>query len=130
VTSEGPPETVEGEEPERFGDRIRSLRRARKLTQRALAAEVGTDFTYLSKLENHAEVPGEEMIRRLADYFSVDAEELLGLAGKVPVDLAELARSDPEFGRFLRRLPTFIRERDPAARRDLYKTLRDPEEPL
>lgn len=129
MTAEGPFGPVEDEQPERFGNRIRSLRRARKLTQRALALEVGTDFTYLSKLENHAEVPGEEMIRRLAGFFSVDAEELLGLAGKVPLDLAELARSDPEFGRFLRRLPTFIRERDPEARRDLYDSLGDREEP-
>jgi transcriptional regulator with XRE-family HTH domain len=93
---------------ETFGSRIRRLRRERGLNQRRLAAQVGIDFTYLSKLENNqsGQSPGEDLIRRLAEELDEDPENLLAMAGKVPVDeLRARAREDPEFARSLRRLP-------------------------
>jgi transcriptional regulator with XRE-family HTH domain len=72
----------------KFGQRIRDLRRAKKLGQRALAQRVGVSFTYVSKIENHqldfGEYPSEELIRRLAMALEVDADELLLLAEKIP----------------------------------------------
>jgi transcriptional regulator with XRE-family HTH domain len=92
---------------ETFGARIRRLRRAKGLSQRRLAAQVGIDFTYLSKLENDSgQSPGDDLIRRLAEEFQEDPEDLLAAAGKVPVDeLRARARDDLEFARALRRLP-------------------------
>ena len=92
---------------ETFGERIRRRRRENELSQRQLAALVGVDFTYLSKLENDQEgqSPGEELVLKLAVELDDDSEELLALAGKVPVDaLRSLARKDAVFARFLRRL--------------------------
>lgn len=89
-----------------FGKRIRELRRAKGLTQRQVAAELGIDFTYLSKLENdRGEPPGEETVRRLAHLYGADPEDLLALAGKVPVELRRKAAEDREFALLLRRLP-------------------------
>src|SRR5438445_13012735 len=90
-----------------FGSWIRKLRRERGMSQRRLAQKVGIDFTYLSKLENDAgQSPGDDLIRRLAVELGEDADELLALAGKVPVDeLRARAKEDPEFARALRRLP-------------------------
>jgi transcriptional regulator with XRE-family HTH domain len=34
-----------------FGERVRELRKAKNLTLRGLAGQVGVDFTYLSKIE-------------------------------------------------------------------------------
>jgi HTH-type transcriptional regulator, competence development regulator len=91
---------------ETFGQRIQRLRRGLKLTQRQVAADLGLDFTYLSKLENdRGEAPGEETVRKLAVVLQTDEEELLALAGKVPVELRKRAQHDVEFARFLRRLP-------------------------
>jgi transcriptional regulator with XRE-family HTH domain len=93
---------------ETFGSRIRRRRREKGLSQRQLAAQVGIDFTYLSKLENNqsGQSPGEDLIGRLAQKLEEDPEDLLALAGKVPVDeLRARAREDPEFARSLRRLP-------------------------
>jgi transcriptional regulator with XRE-family HTH domain len=93
---------------ETFASLIRRRRHERGLSQRRLAAEVGIDFTYLSKLENNqsGQSPGEDLIRRLADELDEDPEDLLAMAGKVPVDeLRARAREDPEFARSLRRLP-------------------------
>lgn len=100
---------------ETFGRLIQRLRRERGLTQRQLAASLGLDFTYLSKVENdRGEPPGEETVRRLAELLEADEEELLALAGKVPAALKARAQKDVEFARFLRRLPaaseTEIRE--------------------
>jgi transcriptional regulator with XRE-family HTH domain len=92
---------------ETFGQRIRRRRREDKLSQRQLASLVGVDFTYLSKLENdqQGQSPGEELVVKLAAQLHDDSEALLALAGKVPVEaLRTLAREDPDFALFLRRL--------------------------
>lgn len=89
-----------------FGQRIRQLRHSRGLTQRQVAAQLGIDFTYLSKLENdRGEPPGEDTIHGLAALLETDEEMLLAMAGKVPAALRDRARHDIEFALLLRRLP-------------------------
>lgn len=100
-----------------FGVRLRELRRARGLTQRSLAKQVGLDFTYLSKLENAADVPSESAVHRLADALDADRDELLALAGKLPAELREWASHDPHVVRLLRRLPELSEKR----RADIYR---------
>ena len=101
-----------------FGTAIRDARRARGLTLRSLAALVGIDFTYLSKLENdRGDTPSEETIRRLARELALDEEDLLARGGKVSAAVRELAASDREFATFLRRLPDL----PPEQRRILYR---------
>lgn len=96
---------------ESFGTRIQQLRREHGMTQRQVAAELGIDFTYLSKLENdRGEPPGEETVRRLAQLFGVDPEELLAKAGKVPSELRERAQGDLQFATLLRTLPKLSKE--------------------
>ncbi len=94
-----------------FPDRLRELRRAARLSQRALAEQVGVDFTYLSKIENgRVEPPSEGVLQRiakeLADKLGKDetalADELITLAGKIPSDLAETLSRNPEVVRLLR----------------------------
>lgn len=81
----------------KFGDRLRSLRDAHNLSQRELAAWLGCDYTYISKLENGKAdyPPSERLLRQMSVLFQVDAEELMFLAGKIPERyeglLAELA---------------------------------------
>lgn len=88
-----------------FGVRLRTLRRERGLTQRQLAELVGLDFTYLSKLENAADIPGEKAVRRLAAALDANSDELLSLAGKLPSELLEWTANDPRAVRLLRKLP-------------------------
>ncbi len=94
-----------------FGRRIQQLRRGKGLTQRKVAAELGIDFTYLSKLENdRGEPPGEQTVRGLARLYGADPEELLARAGKIPAELRQRASKDREFALLLRRLPTLSDE--------------------
>ena len=98
--------------PLTFGQTIRQLRRAQRLTQRELAESVQAlglkaDFTYISKIENdRLEVPpSEALIRGLARILETDAEALLELAGKFSQKaLQEVVAEIPEAGILLRRL--------------------------
>jgi transcriptional regulator with XRE-family HTH domain len=71
-----------------FGGRVRELRQAKRLTLRDVAAKVGINFTYLSKIENgrldFSDYPSEKLIRKLAKALGGDTDELLLLAEKVP----------------------------------------------
>jgi transcriptional regulator with XRE-family HTH domain len=71
-----------------FGGRVRELRQAKRLTLRDVAAKVGINFTYLSKIENgkldFSDYPSEKLIRKLAKALGGDTDELLLLAQKVP----------------------------------------------
>ena len=40
-----------------FGQQVRSLRKARGMSQKELAAKASIDFTYLSKIENARRLP-------------------------------------------------------------------------
>ena len=94
-----------------FPDRLRELRRAARLSQRALAEQVGVDFTYLSKIENgRVEPPSEGVLLRIAKELAGKlgkdetalADELITLAGKIPSDLAGTLSRNPEVVRLLR----------------------------
>lgn len=96
---------ISPEAGESLGARLRQLRRGR-FTQRELAAKVDLDYTYLSKIENGAEIPSEAAVRRLAEALETDAEDLLARAGKVSQGLRDQAEQDPEVALLLRRLPS------------------------
>src|SRR5688572_15196456 len=86
-----------------FGERLRQLRRERQMNQRTLAASVGIDFTYLSKLENgRMAPPAAETIVKLAQALGANPDELLLLAHKVPEDLTPVITQSPRWPAFLR----------------------------
>jgi HTH-type transcriptional regulator, competence development regulator len=87
-----------------LGQRIKELRRQRRLTQRQLAEKVGVDYTYLSKIENDRleHTPSIKTLQDLARALEVDELELMELADKVPPMLQAIAR-DKNALRFFRR---------------------------
>ena len=82
-------------EASRFSARLRALRRARGLTQTALAERVGSSKSYLSHLESGNQVrPSAELIHNLAQCLDTTYEVLLGYAplGDPAVDVSVLLR--------------------------------------
>ena len=66
-----------------FGARVRSLRRAKKLTQRQVAERIPMSPGNLSRLENgETGPPADEVITKLAAILDIDAGELFKLAGR------------------------------------------------
>jgi transcriptional regulator with XRE-family HTH domain len=90
----------QGERPMRFGERLRELRKAKNLSQRALAEKIDIDFTYLSKIESErldfAQYPSEGLIRKLAEALEADVDELLLLAKKIPPDIRDRVIERPD----------------------------------
>lgn len=87
-----------------FGRILRQLRSSVGLGIKKLAPEIGVSYTYLSKLENGEVKPSEELVGRVAHYFSQDKDILLLSAGKVPQDIVEILRNNPDEAiQFLRR---------------------------
>lgn len=88
-----------------FGQKLRKLRRAKSLSQKRLAEQVGINYTYLSKIESEkldfAPYPSEDLIRRLAVALEADEDELLLLAKKIPADIRERVIARPEAFRTL-----------------------------
>ena len=83
-----------------FGERIRELRKAQNLGQRALADLIGVSHTYVSKIENEkldfGDYPSEELIRKIAKALDADEYELLLLAKKIPDEIKQRVLERPD----------------------------------
>jgi transcriptional regulator with XRE-family HTH domain len=98
-----------------FGEHVRELREKRRkddprYSLRQVAARVGIEPTYLSKLERgELSPPSEETTLKLAADLGEDSDVLLALAGKVSSDLQAIIRRRPklfaELIRQMRRAP-------------------------
>ncbi|WP_017307053.1 helix-turn-helix domain-containing protein [Spirulina subsalsa] len=99
-----------------FGEIIRQARKSKGYSQRKLADLLSVDFTYLSKLENNRAdyAPKEDVIRALARHLTLDEEELIYLAGRIPQQeedfLRENYKSMPTLFRRMRENPEFARK--------------------
>jgi transcriptional regulator with XRE-family HTH domain len=62
----------------KYGNRIAQQRDERKLTQEELARKVGITRASLSHYENNRREPDYETIQRIADFFSVSVDYLMG----------------------------------------------------
>ena len=94
-----------------LGDYIREKREAlretdRRFSVRQVAAHVGVEPSYLSKIERGetSAYLTEEKIRLLAGYLGEDPDVLLALSGKISQDVQEIIRKRPQL------FATLIRE--------------------
>jgi len=62
-----------------FGMRLRKLRKHKKLTQAQVARYIGVARGTISAYENNLEDPTAKIIARLASFYNVSADYLLGL---------------------------------------------------
>lgn len=96
---------------ETFGDYLRECREAkasvdRSFSVRKVAAKVGIEPSYLSKIERNLQPPpGEGVIRSLAGELGEDPDVMLALAGKVSSDLIAIIQARPRlFAELLRQM--------------------------
>lgn len=87
-----------------LGQELRALREARGLGLRELARRQGLSAAYVSTLETGQlkTPPAARVLRALAEFYEVEADRLLLLAGRVPDDVKQLLLADPGLTRFLR----------------------------
>jgi transcriptional regulator with XRE-family HTH domain len=80
----------------KFGVILRKLRKQSEIGIKGLAPRLGVSYSYLSKLENNEVGPSEELVVRIAKYFSYDRDRLLLSAGKVPPDVLKILSENPD----------------------------------
>jgi transcriptional regulator with XRE-family HTH domain len=92
-----------------FGEKLRDLRRGRKLSQKDMARALNVSAAYLSALEHgHRSAPSFEFVQRVIGYFHViwdEAEELQRLGGlsdpKITIDTSGLSPKATELANLL-----------------------------
>jgi len=94
-----------------FGSCIRERRLAlraddRSFSLRQVAAAIGVEPSYLSKVERGEQAPpSEAKVRALAQVLGEDPDVLLALAGKVSTDLLRVIRRRPQlFAQLIRQI--------------------------
>ena len=78
-----------------MGKRIVQNRKAKGLTQDALAEQLGITAQAVSKWENDLSCPDIAMLPRLAEIFGISTDELLGQPQKAKVYDAEVVNEEP-----------------------------------
>jgi transcriptional regulator with XRE-family HTH domain len=112
----------EGDGDPVFRERLRSLRESKDLTQSALGEILNVSKQTISNYENGVSSPDQDSLSRLADYFNVSTDYLLGRTDDPRTlrdRLAEAAQDDPELREFWE---AFLSKRD---LRLAFRTLKD-----
>lgn len=61
---------------DRFGNKVRQLRKMRKLSQQELAEKAGMDFTSISEIESGLRNPYLKTIYKIASALKIEVREL------------------------------------------------------
>ncbi|WP_129408057.1 helix-turn-helix domain-containing protein [Marinitoga lauensis] len=75
-----------------FGERLKELRKLKKITQKELATKCETSQSLISEYEKNLKQPTAEMIKKIAIVLDVSADYLLGLS-----DIPTLNNEIPEY---------------------------------
>lgn len=82
---------------ETFGELLKRLRTENDLTLRELAEKLGVKHSYLSQLETGmAEMPSEDLARKVAKEFNQDEEKIVFLARKIPEQIQKIKEKYPK----------------------------------
>ncbi len=63
----------------KFGERLRELRKERNFSQDDLQNEIGYSQSAIARWEANLQTPNIEVLVKVATYFNVSADYLLGL---------------------------------------------------
>ena len=66
-----------------FNERLKYLRQSKEMNQVQLADKLGVKKQSISNWENDNIMPSVDMLERIADYFKVSTDYLLGREGKL-----------------------------------------------
>lgn len=83
---------------ETFGNLLRATRIARGYSLRKFAERVDLSPTYLSQVEQGKVVrsPTAERVRAMAEALGQNADQWIAMAGRMPDDVADIIKSEPE----------------------------------
>jgi len=104
------------------GKRLRELRKKNKLTQEQLGKIIHVTKVSISGYESGERTPDTENLRKLADYFGVTSDYLLGRSDHP--SLKEEDMDDPEFVDFVNDVRRWYKEAPKDREEDLKRLKR------
>ncbi len=79
-----------------FGAILKQLRKNHNLTQQELGSRIGISKAVISKYENGMSYPTFDMLIKIADYFKVTIDYLLGVEKRKTIDVSNLQSTQIE----------------------------------
>lgn len=79
-----------------FGENLKKLRTSRNLTQKELGSKVGISKAVVSKYENGMGYPTFDVLIRIAAFFRVTTDYLLGVPEAKTINVSSLSDSQIE----------------------------------
>jgi len=87
----------------KIGEKIKTLRKEQDITQEKLAAYLNISYQAISKWENGTALPDVTLIPRIANFFQITADELLGMKDREETEelkaLLEIHNENLRYGR-------------------------------
>ncbi len=75
-----------------FSERLKKLRKDKKITQEALAKILGVERSSIGKYESSGVIPSIDVLKKMSDYFGVSVDYLM--TGKEPEGKPEVTEQD------------------------------------
>ena len=79
-----------------FGERLKTLRQAKGLTQKQLALQLGLSKSVVSSYENGFRYPSFDVLIKIASVFSTTTDYLLGVGHDELLDVSGLSDEDKQ----------------------------------
>ena len=79
-----------------FGEILKNLRKGRGMTQSELGAKIGLSKAVISKYETGLGYPSFDVLIRIAQYFGVSTDYMLGVAASKSMDITGLTESQAD----------------------------------
>ena len=79
-----------------FGENLKKLRKGRSMTQSELGGKIGLSKAVISKYETGLGYPSFDVLIRIAQFFGVTTDFLLGVSGNRTMDISGLTASQAE----------------------------------
>ena len=99
-----------------FGNILRQLRKEKGVTQAELAAVLNLDASSISKYEKADVSPSADVLLKIAQYFDVPTDYLLGLPDKKNSPAPDRASEEE-----LQKLRELVKELSPQQKEELYR---------
>lgn len=101
-----------------FGDRLKELRKKSNLTQQELASKFYLNKSSISRYENGTQLPEHDLLEKIADYFKVSIDYLLGRT-----DIKDVPTNSKENENKKTSQPKLSEKDERDIKKDLNKTL-------
>ena len=79
-----------------FGENLKNLRKGRGMTQSELGGKIGLSKAVISKYETGLGYPSFDVLIRIAKFFGVTTDFLLGVSGDKLMDITGLTESQAD----------------------------------